>query len=1329
MKRKFTILAAAFALLAFLAIPMGMWGQSDYSTDYTGNITLSTAGGSNASTCVINISNNPYNGIKAGTSSKTGAVVITVPAGTKYLHMHAAAWNNTTCSLAVTPTGYSDDIALTANSGIANNSPFTFNGDPSTSDYYKVITFSDALNAETALTFTATGGKRFVIWGVTSEEEGTAAIVATPTFNPASGTEFGNEGLQVSITCETEGVDIYYTLDGSDPDDESNSYSGPISLTETTTIKAIAYDGNDNASYVATATYIYVDPTTPGTENNPYTVAQARAAIDAGTGTQGVYATGIVSEIPTAWNAQYSNITFNMVDEEGDEDFLQAYRCGGDEAAEVAVGDIVVVYGNLTKYNTTYEFGQGCTLVSLTHPTGFVEAPTFNPAGGTYDVAQTVTISCANADATIYYTLDGSEPTDASTQYTAAINVTTTTTIKAIAYVGTNASAVTTATYNIVSLANISDITEVGTAYEVQGTVVATNSRGFVMGDGTGYVYYYKNGAVSQSIGDMVKISGTTGTYGQIIQFTNTATVTEATTSNYDGTPAATVITEVPDYTQGYHLSTYLEFEGALTKSGSNYFITLGDAQIQISYPTSAQGTELTAMNDKTVHVKGYFAGINSSDKFTVMLESVEEVVSTEPVINANNITLAYDATSGEIEYTITNPVTGTVLNATTDAEWISNIAVGETSIVFNVTENEGTEDRTAIVTLTYAGAQNKEVTVTQEHFVVDYATLPFAFDGGRADIANTDGLTQGGLESDYSSSPKLKFNSTDDYVLLHFQGIPGALTFDIKGNSFSGGTFTVQTSEDGETFTDLATYTQLGATQSEVFNNLGENVRYIKWIYTEKVDGNVALGNIKLYEEGDGPAPVASITVNPATVSVTAEETTGTLTVTYDNISEILAEVYFCNASGEAATYDWIDAEINASNNVDYMIEANEGEARTAYLKVYALDDNAEDVYSNLVTITQAAPVVPFEPVTYTLATTIESGKTYIITSEVFVDEIYAMGKQNSNNRAAVSTDIEGSTVTVETNEIYEFVFTLLDETTEEGEALYSIFDARNNGYLYAASSSSNYLRTEDVLDDNGKWTIAFGENGVTIKAQGDNTRNWMRYNGNNDLFSCYGSGQEDIYLYVKEEGTTTVTQTLDLVEGWNWVSLTIDLNEVDGIALLEEALGDHALTIATFGDQAEYVGDGLWLGLEGYELTNSEMVMIEAVEDCSVTLEGAAVDPSTVEITVNPGWTWIGYPLSVEMAIADALGEFEPEFGDGIANIVGLAEYLGDWEGDFDALVPGQGYMYYTELDESRTFVFQSGSKARLNKSLLRPVFGKMKSSVECKSTRGSHVLRDSK
>ena len=403
MKRRFTILTAALALLVTLAIPMGMRGQSDYSSDYTGNITLSTEGGANASECVIRISETDYSGIKAGTSSKVGAVVITVPSGTKYLHIHAAAWSNTTCSLTVTPEGYSSAIALTANSGISNNSPFTFEGDASTSDYYKVITFSSALTSDTDFTFTATGGKRFVIWGVTSEEEGSPALVAIPTFNPASGTEFGNDGLQVTISCETTGARIYYTLDGSTPDDGSNYYQSAINLTETTTIKAIAYDNDDNTSSVATATYTYVDPNAPGTENNPYTVAQARAAIDANAGTQGVYATGIVSAIVTAYDAGFHNVTFNMVDEAGDEVFLQAYRCGGDEAANVAVGDVVVVYGNLTYHaaSGTYEFGQGCEVVSLTHPVITTPVVTVTP--------NTIDAPAEGADGTLALTYENIE--------------------------------------------------------------------------------------------------------------------------------------------------------------------------------------------------------------------------------------------------------------------------------------------------------------------------------------------------------------------------------------------------------------------------------------------------------------------------------------------------------------------------------------------------------------------------------------------------------------------------------------------------------------------------------------------------------------------------------------------------------------------------------------------------------------------------------------------------------------------------------------------------------------------------------------------------------
>ena len=129
-------------------------------------------------------------------------------------------------------------------------------------------------------------------------------------------------------------------------------------------------------------------------------------------------------------------------------------------------------------------------------------------------------------------------------------------------------------------------------------------------------------------------------------------------------------------------------------------------------------------------------------------------------------------------------------------------------------------------------------------------ATLPFAFDGGKADIETTPGLTQNGLnDKDYGSSPKLKFDGTGDYLILQINEVPGALTFDINGNSFSGGTFTVQTSANGTDYEDLASYTELGATQSELFNLL-PNVRYIKWVYTEKDKGNVGLGNINLIKK-----------------------------------------------------------------------------------------------------------------------------------------------------------------------------------------------------------------------------------------------------------------------------------------------------------------------------------------------------------------------------------------------------------------------------------------------------------------------------------------------
>lgn len=165
-------------LLCALIVGSGtMWAQSDKSAVYTSNVTLSTSGGTNASTCKVIINTIEYDGIKVGTSKAGGAWAVTVPSGTKYLHLHVAAWNGVTgLSLNISPNTYSSttSVALTADTGISSNSPFTFSGTASSSNYYKVITFTSPLESNTTLTFTTSANKRFVVWGVNAEEAAAA---------------------------------------------------------------------------------------------------------------------------------------------------------------------------------------------------------------------------------------------------------------------------------------------------------------------------------------------------------------------------------------------------------------------------------------------------------------------------------------------------------------------------------------------------------------------------------------------------------------------------------------------------------------------------------------------------------------------------------------------------------------------------------------------------------------------------------------------------------------------------------------------------------------------------------------------------------------------------------------------------------------------------------------------------------------------------------------------------------------------------------------------------------------------------------------------------
>lgn len=189
------------------------------------------------------------------------------------------------------------------------------------------------------------------------------------------------------LTTDTEGVSVTATVENvASPNYVWSSNDANITLDNTTSATVTIYPDTDVAgsanvhlvvggatpNLTADVTVTINEPGPGETIETPYTVSEARSAIDAGEGVTDVYATGIVSEIVSEYNSTYHNVTFNMsADGLTTSNQLEAYHCGGTDAEFVSVGDTVVIYGSLTKYNSTYEFGSGCEIVSRITPWGF----------------------------------------------------------------------------------------------------------------------------------------------------------------------------------------------------------------------------------------------------------------------------------------------------------------------------------------------------------------------------------------------------------------------------------------------------------------------------------------------------------------------------------------------------------------------------------------------------------------------------------------------------------------------------------------------------------------------------------------------------------------------------------------------------------------------------------------------------------------------------------------------------------------------------------------------------------------------------------------------
>lgn len=660
------------------------------------------------------------------------------------------------------------------------------------------------------------------------KEKGAATSVMAPTI---SGTESFLTSTEVTISCSTDGATIQYSTDGTTWKD----YKAPFTLTETTTVKAKATKTGMTESNETSKTF---------TKVTPLTVGQALTAIDAlaDNGTiENQFVYGKISQID-----KFSSnvITYWISDDGTTTSQLEVFKGKGLNGADfsaitdLTVGDEVVVNGTLQKYvsgtTITPEFAGGSQLVSRKAHVPAVATPTFSPEGGAFTTAQSVTISCTTEGADIYYTTNGEDPTSSSTKYTGAISVSESKTIKAIAIKGDDKSSVATATYTISTPKTISEVRNQGTGdVFTQGIVTScVGTTGYIQDENAAICVY----GTTLTVGDKVLVQGTLATSNGLLEI-KSPIVTVVSNGN-TVTPEVMTIENINKNTKpGW----YVKIENATVtkKDGQNTTISQGDNTIIVR---SITGVDY-AVNDKLSLIGniGYYNAVQIANPTNVEVTKI-------PVISAKNVTIECNATSGEIDYEISNPTTGTTLNADiTEGDWISNLNVTANKVTFTATANTGGQ-RTAKITLSYTGADNKVVTITQKK--LDSASIPFAFNDDTDNVANTFGLTGIGLGT-YSTSPKLKFDSANDTLILKINEAASVLTFDVKGNPSSGsweGTFEVKTSSDGNNYTTLASYTELASTVQHESLILGSDVRYILWVYSTKTAGNVALGNIKVF-------------------------------------------------------------------------------------------------------------------------------------------------------------------------------------------------------------------------------------------------------------------------------------------------------------------------------------------------------------------------------------------------------------------------------------------------------------------------------------------------
>jgi Chitobiase/beta-hexosaminidase C-terminal domain len=453
------------------------------------------------------------------------------------------------------------------------------------------------------LNVTSTIKAKAFMTGMTESDTAVATFVinipkvSSPTFNPGGGSY--NSAQNVSIACGTGGATIRFTVDGSNPVSSSTVYSAPIAVATNMTIKARAFMAGWTDSDVATATYVVVILQPPKV---------AIPTFSPGAGTYVLSATVTVNCATAGATVRYTTD-------------------GAEPSASSAAYSVpILVNSNITVKAKAFKAGMvdsdtATATYKITIPK--VATPTFALGAGTYSAAQTVSLTCSTAGATIRFTIDGSNPSSSSASYSTPIAIAANITVKAKAFVaGWTDSDTASATYVIVVLPPPKVLTPV---FNPSGGSYSSSQNVSLSCSTVGATIRYSldgsdPGSSSAAYSTPILVNSNTTIKarallsGMTVSDTATATYTIITgaqeptnTTTKVATPAFTPVGGT------YSSSQNVELSCATSEATIRFTV---DGSEPSSY-SAIYSTPIVVRATTTVKAKGFAAGMNNSDTAT----------------------------------------------------------------------------------------------------------------------------------------------------------------------------------------------------------------------------------------------------------------------------------------------------------------------------------------------------------------------------------------------------------------------------------------------------------------------------------------------------------------------------------------------------------------------------------------------------------------------------------------------------------------------------------------------------------------------------------------